>query len=175
MLSDQRRTSLPPSPSHFSHVSSAPPWPPSFWTMRACTARTPGLPGGVTSTYVASDGNWHLYSYLSSQLTVIMSLSVTVAMYCLIQIYVTISEPLKPQKPLLKLFAIKAVVFLTFWQATFLSLLTMAGVVKNVSPFYFLTSTFAEFLFARVCQTQYMTADNINIGIGAVAECVEMT
>ena len=60
---------------------------------------------------------------------------------------------LAPQKPLLKLFAIKAVgessdfshhthelitkirlrlVFLTFWQATFLSLLTVFGIVKDV-------------------------------------------
>jgi len=83
-----------------------------------------------------------------------MSLSVTVAMYCLIQLYVTIAEPLKPYSPLLKLFAIKAVVFLTFWQATFLAVLSMFGVVKD---------------------TEYMTAENINIGIGAIAECVEMT
>lgn len=95
-----------------------------------------------------SPGWGHIY------LTVILSLSVSVAMYCLIQMYVTIAEPLKPRKPLLKLFAIKAVVFLTFWQATFLSLLVTAGVVKD---------------------TKYMTANNINTGIGAIAECVEMT
>lgn len=70
-------------------------------------------------------------------------------MYCLIQIYMVVKEPLAPQKPLLKLFAIKAVgesvvhaarellslllpVFLTFWQATFLSVLTLFGVVKDV-------------------------------------------
>ena len=36
-------------------------------------------------------------------------ISVTIAMYCLIQLYVAVSEYLAPQKPLLKLFAIKAV------------------------------------------------------------------
>ena len=43
------------------------------------------------------------------QITIIVSLSVTVAMYCLIQLYVPVSTLLAPRKPLLKLFAIKAV------------------------------------------------------------------
>ncbi|KAL1756012.1 organic solute transporter Ostalpha-domain-containing protein [Schizophyllum commune] len=86
-------------------------------------------------------------------LTIVISISVTIAMYCLIQLYVAVSEYLAPQKPLLKLFAIKAVVFLTFWQATFLSVLTMFGVVKD---------------------TKYMTAEDVNIGIGALLETFEM-
>jgi hypothetical protein len=71
-------------------------------------------------------------------------------MYCLIQLYVSVRANLAPHKPLLKLFAIKAVgeykfpifrgggylqkkiVFLTFWQGTLLSLLGMLGVVKDV-------------------------------------------
>ena len=40
---------------------------------------------------------------------VIVSISVTVAMYCLIQLYVVVSEQLKPHRPLLKLFSVKAV------------------------------------------------------------------
>ncbi|KAK0461043.1 organic solute transporter Ostalpha-domain-containing protein [Desarmillaria tabescens] len=86
-------------------------------------------------------------------IVVIVSLSVTIAMYCLIQLYIPVAEMLRPHRPLLKLFAIKAVVFLTFWQATFLSVLTMFGVVKN---------------------TKYMTAADINIGIGALLETFEM-
>ncbi|KAJ7594634.1 organic solute transporter Ostalpha-domain-containing protein [Mycena floridula] len=86
-------------------------------------------------------------------ITIIVSLSVTVAMYCLIQLYVTVKEPLAPQKPLMKLFAVKAVVFLTFWQATALSALSMFGIVKD---------------------TKYMTAEDINIGIGALLETFEM-
>ncbi|KAI0646590.1 organic solute transporter Ostalpha-domain-containing protein [Trametes meyenii] len=94
-----------------------------------------------------SPGWGHIY------ITLIVSISVTIAMYCLIQLYMSVKVELAPQKPLLKLFAIKAVVFLTFWQATFLSVLTLFGVVKD---------------------TPYMTADNINIGIGAIAETFEM-
>lgn len=43
------------------------------------------------------------------QIVIIVSLSVTIAMYCLIQLYVVVSEQLAPFRPLLKLFAIKAV------------------------------------------------------------------
>ncbi|KAH9073080.1 organic solute transporter Ostalpha-domain-containing protein [Lactarius deliciosus] len=63
-------------------------------------------------------------------------------------------EELAPHRPVLKLFAVKAVVFLTFWQATFLSLLSMIGVVKD---------------------TPYMTAGDINIGWGAILETFEMS
>ncbi|KAF9075629.1 organic solute transporter Ostalpha-domain-containing protein [Rhodocollybia butyracea] len=94
-----------------------------------------------------SPGWGHVY------ITVIVSISVTIAMYCLIQLYVSVAKVLAPQKPLLKLFSIKAVVFLTFWQSTFLSVLSMFGVVKS---------------------TTFMTADDINIGIGALLETFEM-
>ncbi|KAF9564817.1 DUF300-domain-containing protein [Agrocybe pediades] len=86
-------------------------------------------------------------------ITIVMSISVTIAMYCLIQLYMPISKDLAKHKPLLKLFSVKAVVFLTFWQATFLSVLTMFDVVKA---------------------TKYMTVDDVNTGIGAVLETFEM-
>ncbi|KDQ20228.1 hypothetical protein BOTBODRAFT_102035 [Botryobasidium botryosum FD-172 SS1] len=53
--------------------------------------------------------------------------------YCLIQFYMPISGQLAPYKPLLKFFAVKAVIFLTFWQSVILSLLSTAGVIKDVS------------------------------------------
>lgn len=95
-----------------------------------------------------SPGWGHIY------ITIIVSLSVTVAMYCLFQLYMPISVHLAPHKPLLKLFSVKAVVFLTFWQASGLSLLSMFGVIKD---------------------TPYMTADDINTGIAAILETFEMT
>ncbi|TFK23673.1 DUF300-domain-containing protein [Coprinopsis marcescibilis] len=86
-------------------------------------------------------------------IVVIISVSVTVAMYCLLQLYMPVAKQLKSHSPILKLFSVKAVVFLTFWQATFLSLLSMAGVVKD---------------------TKYMTAEDINIGVGALLQTFEM-
>ncbi|KAJ7874825.1 organic solute transporter Ostalpha-domain-containing protein [Mycena olivaceomarginata] len=70
-----------------------------------------------------------------------------------VYLYMPISAYLAPQKPLLKLFAIKAVVFLTFWQSTMLSGLSLIGVVKD---------------------TTYMTAEDINIGFAALLETFEM-
>ncbi|THH16253.1 hypothetical protein EW146_g4362 [Bondarzewia mesenterica] len=87
------------------------------------------------------------------QISAIVSISVTVAMYCLLQLYFCVSKQLAPQNPVLKLFSVKAVVFLTFWQASALSLLSMAGLIKD---------------------TPYMTAEDINVGWGALLETFEM-
>lgn len=84
----------------------------------------------------------------------IISISVTIAMYCLLQLYLCVATELAPHRPVLKLISIKAVVFLTFWQSTFLSLLSVFGVVKD---------------------TPYMTAGDINIGWGAILETFEMS
>ncbi|KIM75790.1 hypothetical protein PILCRDRAFT_826947 [Piloderma croceum F 1598] len=86
-------------------------------------------------------------------ITIIVSVSVSIAMYCLIQLYIPVAGHLVPHKPILKLFAVKAVVFLTFWQATLLSGLGMFGLIKD---------------------TQYMTADDINTGWSAIIETFEM-
>ncbi|KAF5322163.1 hypothetical protein D9619_001707 [Psilocybe cf. subviscida] len=122
--------------------------------LQYCVIRPTSTLAAVILDYIGlyCESSWglgwgHIY------ITILMSLSVTVAMYCLIQLYVPVAKELTPHKPLLKLFSIKAVVFLTFWQATFLSVLSMFGIVKD---------------------TTYMTAEDVNIGIGAVAECFEM-
>ncbi|KAI0249237.1 organic solute transporter Ostalpha-domain-containing protein [Lactifluus subvellereus] len=87
-------------------------------------------------------------------ISTIVSISVTIAMYCLVQLYLCVAKELAPHRPILKLLSVKAVVFLTFWQSTFLSLLTMLRVVKD---------------------TPYMTAGEINIGWGAILETFEMS
>lgn len=50
-----------------------------------------------------------LYFIHIRQITIVMSISVTIAMYCLIQLYVTVASELAEHKPLLKLFSVKAV------------------------------------------------------------------
>lgn len=86
-------------------------------------------------------------------MTVIVSISVTIAMYCLVQLYLCVAPRLAPHQPILKLFSIKAVVFLTFWQASFLSLLATFNAIKD---------------------TPYMTAEDIEVGWGAILETAEM-
>ena len=46
---------------------------------------------------------------------------VTVAMYCLIQFYIQTKGDLREHKPLLKVAAIKLVIFLSFWQTVSMS------------------------------------------------------
>src|ERR1700731_4731388 len=45
-------------------------------------------------------------------------------MYCVIQFYPQLRKPLQPHNPLLKVLAIKLVIFLSFWQTFLISLLT---------------------------------------------------
>ncbi|KAJ5099831.1 hypothetical protein N7532_006832 [Penicillium argentinense] len=60
---------------------------------------------------------------------VIESVSVTIAMYCLIQFYHQISQDIKQHRPFLKIVSIKLVIFLSFWQSTFISLLISGGAI----------------------------------------------
>ena len=84
---------------------------------------------------------------------VIEGLCVTVAMYCLIQFYVQLKEDLSEHKPLLKVTAIKLVIFLSFWQTILISFLTSSGAVKASKKFDF---------------------PDIKIGIPSMLLCIEM-
>lgn len=44
------------------------------------------------------------------------ALSVTIAMFCLIQFYIQLRVDLAPHKPFLKVLCIKLVIFFSFWQ-----------------------------------------------------------
>lgn len=89
----------------------------------------------------------HIYISLA------ISISVSIAMYCVIQFYLPIQEELKPYSPVLKFLAVKSVVFLTFWQDSFLSVLVYFGAIKP---------------------SEYMSAADIQVGINALLETFEM-
>jgi len=55
-------------------------------------------------------------SYAHVWVMSINALSVTVAMYCLIQFYVQLKRDLADHKPFLKVACIKLVIFFSFWQ-----------------------------------------------------------
>src|ERR1700761_3768967 len=81
------------------------------------------------------------------------TISISVAMYCLIQFYVQIKDDIRPHKPLLKITAIKLVIFLSFWQTIAISLLTSAGAIKA---------------------TKHIQTPDIKVGIPALLLCIEM-
>jgi Organic solute transporter Ostalpha len=84
---------------------------------------------------------------------VIEATAVTIAMYCLIQFYIQIKDDIAQHKPLLKVLAIKLVIFLSFWQTIGISLLTSTGAIK--------------------ANDKFQTPD-IKIGIPAMLLCIEM-
>ena len=92
---------------------------------------------------------------LSSQIQVMVIEAgcVTVAMYCLIQFYVQLKEDLAEHRPLLKIAAIKLVIFLSFWQTILISFLTSTGALKP---------------------SDRIQNPDLRIGIPALLLCVEM-
>ncbi|KAL9111141.1 MAG: hypothetical protein Q9227_004404 [Pyrenula ochraceoflavens] len=81
------------------------------------------------------------------------AVAVSIAMYCIIQFYIQLKEDIKQHKPLLKVAAIKLVIFLSFWQTIVISFLTSSGAVT--------------------ASKKFQTPD-IKIGIPAMLLCIEM-
>lgn len=67
------------------------------------------------------------YMYIS----IIMNISVTVAMYYLVLFFVALQGDLKGSFPLLKFTSVKLVVFLTFWQDFFISLGAFLQIIQS--------------------------------------------
>ncbi|EHK20875.1 uncharacterized protein TRIVIDRAFT_15638, partial [Trichoderma virens Gv29-8] len=85
---------------------------------------------------------------------VINAISVTIAMYCLIQFYIQLAKPLAEHHLFLKILAIKLVVFLSFWQASAISVGT--STLNIVKP------------------GDVLAYPDLKVGIPALLLCVEM-
>ncbi|XP_059652180.1 uncharacterized protein LOC132299515 [Cornus florida] len=76
------------------------------------------------------DGNFSPnQSYL--YLTIIYTISYTMALYALVLFYVACRDLLKPYNPVPKFIIIKSVVFLTYWQGVLVFLAAKTGFIKN--------------------------------------------
>lgn len=83
------------------------------------------------------------------------ALSVTTAMYCLVQFYIQLKEDLKRNQPFLKVLSIKVVIFLCFWQSLLIAILSAEkGPLKP---------------------TRFVAGPDVQIGIPCILICVEMT
>ena len=90
----------------------------------------------------------------TTQAISINCVAVTIAMYCVIQFYVQLREPLADHKPFLKVLAIKLVIFLSFWQASAISVGTSS--LNLVHP------------------NEVLAYPDIKVGIPSLLLCFEM-
>ncbi|TKY89695.1 hypothetical protein EX895_001480 [Sporisorium graminicola] len=130
-----------------------------LWLMKICVLQYAIIRPLCTFIAVGTEyfGYYCLHSWMPwfthVWCALLISISVTVAMYCLIQLYMPVRKLVDPYKPVLKFLSIKTIVFLTFWQDTLLSFLVSFGAIK---------------------ETDYFTAEQIQAGINALLQCFWM-
>ncbi|XP_030543639.1 transmembrane protein 184C-like [Rhodamnia argentea] len=70
-------------------------------------------------------------SWLSWTFTIILNISVSLALYSLVVFYHVFDKELAPHKPLAKFMCIKGIVFFCFWQGVVLEILAAVGILKS--------------------------------------------
>lgn len=93
--------------------------------------------------------------YAHMWVSIVGFISVSVALYALVSLYRVIKDDIKENKPFIKFLAIKAIVFVTFWEGFVISWLGSNNihVIKG---------------------TKYWTKDNVVDGLTALIICIEM-
>ncbi|XP_050370935.1 uncharacterized protein LOC126788946 [Argentina anserina] len=70
-------------------------------------------------------------SWLSWTFTIILNVSVSLALYSLVVFYHVFAKELEPHKPLAKFMCIKGIVFFCFWQGVVLKILAAIGIIRS--------------------------------------------
>ncbi|KAL0012695.1 hypothetical protein SO802_007803 [Lithocarpus litseifolius] len=70
-------------------------------------------------------------SWLSWTFTIILNISVSLALYSLVLFYHVFAKELQPHKPLAKFMCIKGIVFFCFWQGVVLKVLAAVGIIQS--------------------------------------------
>lgn len=70
-------------------------------------------------------------SPISWTFTIILNVSVSLALYSLVVFYHVFAKELEPHKPLAKFLCIKGIVFFCFWQGIVLEILVAMGVIRS--------------------------------------------
>ncbi|GJF00174.1 organic solute transporter Ostalpha-domain-containing protein [Phanerochaete sordida] len=71
------------------------------------------------------------YLYVS----IVYNISIFMALYCLAMFWMCVSEDLKPFRPMPKFLCVKGILFFSFWQSIFISILVAAGVIAKLGPY----------------------------------------
>lgn len=70
-----------------------------------------------------------------SEISQIYNVSIGVALYCLAMFWVVVNADLRPFRPMPKFLCVKGILFFSFWQSFFISVLVAAGVVSHLGPY----------------------------------------
>lgn len=98
-----------------------------YWTWQFVVVRPVCSILMITLQLVGLFPNW-----LSWVFTIILNISVSLALYSLVIFYHVFAKELAPHKPLAKFLCIKGIVFFCFWQGMVLSALATFGVIQSL-------------------------------------------
>nr|AFK39908.1 unknown [Medicago truncatula] len=97
-----------------------------YWTWQFVVIRPVCSILMITLQLVGFYPNW-----LSWIITIILNISVSLALYSLVIFYHVFAKELEPHKPLAKFLCIKGIVFFCFWQGLVLDGLVAVGVIQS--------------------------------------------
>ncbi|KZT55903.1 DUF300-domain-containing protein [Calocera cornea HHB12733] len=97
-------------------------------------------------TFRPTDG----YLYIS----VIYNTSICVSLYCLAMFWKVVHDDIQPFRPVPKFLCVKGILFFSFWQSIFISILAASGAISRLGP--------------------YTDQEHIAIGINDMLICFEM-
>ena len=84
-------------------------------------------------------------------LGIIYNLSITISLYALAMFWVCMSDDLKPFRPMPKFLCIKGIIFASYWQGFFLSILVWLGAFPDTIPGYTPDNLAAALQDALIC------------------------
>ncbi|KAL7412948.1 organic solute transporter Ostalpha-domain-containing protein [Mrakia frigida] len=105
----------------------------------------------LTDTY--ADGKLSFstpYTYVS----IVYNMSICLSLYCLAMFWVAILEDVKPFRPTPKFLCVKGILFFSFWQGIFVSVLVASGIITKVGV--------------------YRDAEHMSLALGDLLICFEM-
>ncbi|XP_048323350.2 uncharacterized protein LOC107422141 [Ziziphus jujuba] len=97
-----------------------------YWTWQFVIIRPVCSILMITLQIIGIYPNW-----LSWTFTIILNVSVSLALYSLVVFYHVFAKELQPHKPLAKFLCIKGIVFFCFWQGILLDILVKLGILKS--------------------------------------------
>lgn len=81
----------------------------------------------------------------------IYNISITISLYALAMFWVCMAEDLKPFRPMPKFLCIKGIIFASYWQGFFLSILVFLGAIPDDIPDYTADNLAAAIQDALIC------------------------